>query len=104
MKNACVSDGSARAGAALFSELRDAVFARVAQRSIRNIARSLFAHLHELDLKFHLTKQTGSLSKAIDRGTRGINFVFRALVFNIVPTALEVTMVSSLLVSRAFLQ
>uniref|UniRef100_H2XQT6 Iron-sulfur clusters transporter ABCB7, mitochondrial n=1 Tax=Ciona intestinalis TaxID=7719 RepID=H2XQT6_CIOIN len=89
--------GGARMTTALFNELRDAVFARVAQRSIRNIARQLFAHLHNLDLKFHLSRQTGAVSKAVDRGTRGINFLFRALVFNIVPTIFEVSLVSSIL-------
>ncbi|XP_076818957.1 iron-sulfur clusters transporter ABCB7, mitochondrial-like [Clavelina lepadiformis] len=89
--------GGARAGAALFNELRDAVFAKVAQRSIRNIAKNLFQHLHSLDMKFHLSRHTGGLSKAIDRGTRGINFVLRALIFNIIPTTLEVSLVTSIL-------
>ena len=88
-----------RAGAFLCSELRDAVFAKVSQRSIRNIAGNLFEHLHSLDLRFHLNRQTGALSKAIDRGTRGLNFILRAFVFNIVPTIVEVTMVSTILVS-----
>ena len=63
-------DGISRAGAAFFNELRNAVFAKVAQNSIRTIARNSFLHLHKMDLSFHLSKQTGSLSKAIDRGTR----------------------------------
>ena len=63
-------DGLARAGAAGFNELRNAVFAKVAQNSIRTIARNAFLHLHKMDLSFHLAKQTGALSKAIDRGTR----------------------------------
>jgi len=89
--------GTAKAGASACNELRDAVFASVAQRSIRNVARSLFQHLHTLDLKFHLDRQTGGLSKAIDRGTRGINFALRAVVFHIIPTALEVSLVSGIL-------
>lgn len=92
-----VGYGAARVGASLCNELRDAVFAKVAQRSLREIARQLFSHLHSLDMRFHMARQTGALSKAIDRGTRGINFVFRALVFNIVPTIFEVTLVSSIL-------
>ncbi len=66
----CFADGLARAGAAGFNELRNAVFAKVAQNSIRTIAKKAFLHLHKLDLSFHLSKQTGALSKAIDRGTR----------------------------------
>lgn len=63
-------DGTARAGASLFNELRNAVFAKVAHDSIRRVAKSVFLHLHNLDLSFHLSRQTGALSKAIDRGTR----------------------------------
>uniref|UniRef100_A0A1I8EB82 Iron-sulfur clusters transporter ABCB7, mitochondrial n=1 Tax=Wuchereria bancrofti TaxID=6293 RepID=A0A1I8EB82_WUCBA len=90
-------NGAARSGSALFNELRNAVFARVAQYSIRSIARQIFLHLHSLDLSFHLSRQTGGISKAIDRGTRGMAFVQSALVFNVVPTAIEVGMVSGLL-------
>ncbi|EAT41625.1 AAEL006717-PA [Aedes aegypti] len=89
--------GIARAGAAGFNELRNAVFARVAQHSIRKIATNVFLHLHNLDLQFHLSKQTGALSKTIDRGSRGINFVLTAMVFNIVPTVFELALVSSIL-------
>ena len=85
--------GIARAGALGFSELRNAVFAKVAQRSIRKIARNVFTHLHNLDLSFHLNRQTGALSKTIDRGSRGISFVLTALVFNVIPTILELSMV-----------
>ncbi|XP_074649596.1 iron-sulfur clusters transporter ABCB7, mitochondrial-like [Tubulanus polymorphus] len=92
-----VGYGMARAGASLFNELRNAVFAKVAHNSIRTVARNVFLHLHNLDLKFHLSRQTGALSKAIDRGTRGINFVMSALVFNVGPTIFEVALVSSLL-------
>ncbi|XP_055629737.1 iron-sulfur clusters transporter ABCB7, mitochondrial isoform X2 [Toxorhynchites rutilus septentrionalis] len=89
--------GIARAGAAAFNELRNAVFARVAQHSIRKIATNVFLHLHNLDLQFHLSKQTGALSKTIDRGSRGINFVLTAMVFNVVPTIFELALVSSIL-------
>lgn len=89
--------GAARLGAAGFNELRNAVFARVAQHSIRKIATNVFVHLHNLDLAFHLNKQTGALSKTIDRGSRGINFVLTAMVFNVVPTAFELALVSSIL-------
>ncbi|KAM3911796.1 iron-sulfur clusters transporter ABCB7, mitochondrial [Leptodactylus fuscus] len=89
--------GASRAGAALFNELRNAVFGKVAQSSIRRIAKNVFLHLHNLDLGFHLSRQTGALSKAIDRGTRGISFVLSALVFNLGPTMFEVLLVSSIL-------
>ncbi|KAM6426926.1 iron-sulfur clusters transporter ABCB7, mitochondrial [Liasis olivaceus] len=89
--------GISRAGAALFNEARNAVFGKVAQSSIRRIARNVFLHLHNLDLGFHLSRQTGALSKAIDRGTRGISFVLSALVFNLGPTLFEVALVSGIL-------
>ncbi|CAK1552737.1 unnamed protein product [Leptosia nina] len=89
--------GLARATAAGFNELRNAVFARVAQHSIRRLACNVFSHLHSLDLGFHLSRQTGALSKTIDRGSRAINFVLSAMVFNIVPTAFELALVSSIL-------
>lgn len=89
--------GVARASASGLNELRNAVFARVAQNSIRRLAKNVFLHLHSLDLRFHLNRQTGALSKAIDRGTRGINFVLSSLVFNVVPTIVEVALVASIL-------
>ncbi|CAB1337588.1 unnamed protein product, partial [Coregonus sp. 'balchen'] len=85
--------GVSRAGSALFNELRNAV----AQNSIRRIAKNVFLHLHSLDLGFHLSRQTGALSKAIDRGTRGISFVLSAIVFNLGPTVLEMGLVSAIL-------
>nr|XP_015206565.1 PREDICTED: ATP-binding cassette sub-family B member 7, mitochondrial [Lepisosteus oculatus] len=89
--------GVSRACAALFNEMRNAVFGKVAQSSIRRIAKNVFLHLHNLDLGFHLSRQTGALSKAIDRGTRGISFVLSALVFNLGPTVFEVALVSGIL-------
>ena len=89
--------GAARAGSSLFNELRNSVFAKVAGESIRRVAVNVFSHLHQLDLQYHLNKQTGALSRSIDRGSRGINFVLTSLVFNVVPTAFEVVLVSSLL-------
>ena len=64
------SDGAARLSASLFNELRNAVFAKVAQSSIRRVARTTFLHLHSLDLSYHLSRQTGAMSRAVDRGTR----------------------------------
>ncbi|KOC70536.1 ATP-binding cassette sub-family B member 7, mitochondrial [Habropoda laboriosa] len=92
-----VGYGIARASAAGFSELRNAVFAKVAQHSIRKIARNVFLHLHNLDMAFHLSRQTGALSKTIDRGSRGINFVLSAMVFNVMPTVFELSLVSTVL-------
>jgi len=92
-----VGYGIARAGASACNELRNAIFAKVAQSSIRRVSKNVFLHLHNLDLSFHLARQTGALSKAIDRGSRGINFVLSALVFNVVPLAFEVSLVTSLL-------
>ncbi|MEE6497107.1 hypothetical protein FKM82_002602, partial [Ascaphus truei] len=89
--------GLSRASSALFNELRNAVFGKVAQNSIRRVAKNVFLHLHNLDLGFHLSRQTGALSKAIDRGTRGISFVLSALVFNLGPTMFEVLLVSCIL-------
>ncbi|CAI9584157.1 unnamed protein product [Staurois parvus] len=84
--------------------MRNAVFGKVAQSSIRRIAKNVFLHLHNLDLGFHLSRQTGALSKAIDRGTRGISFVLSALVFNLGPTMFEVFLVSSILYYKCGVQ
>ncbi|KAI1294881.1 Iron-sulfur clusters transporter ABCB7, mitochondrial [Halotydeus destructor] len=92
-----VGYGVARAGSSLLGELRNAVFAKVAHDSIRRVSRKVFEHLHVMDMNFHLSRQTGALSKAIDRGSRGINFILQALVFNVVPTIFEVALVSSIL-------
>ncbi|KAK0425532.1 hypothetical protein QR680_009248 [Steinernema hermaphroditum] len=91
-----IAYGMARAGSSLFNEMRNAVFAKVAQHSIRSIAQRIFLHLHNLDLSFHLGRKTGALSKAVDRGTRGMSFVLNALVFNVVPTIVEVSMVTGI--------
>ena len=63
-------DGGARIGSSLFNDLRNAVFAKVAQASIRRVAKTTFLHLHSLDLNYHLSRQTGAMSRAVDRGTR----------------------------------
>lgn len=89
--------GAARAGSSLFNELRNSIFAKVASDSIRRVAVNVFSHLHQLDLAYHLNRQTGALSRSIDRGSRGINFVLSSLVFNVVPTIVEVALVSSIL-------
>ena len=85
-----------------FAELRDAVFAKVAQRAIRAVALSTFRHLHNLALRFHLERQTGGLSRAIERGTKGIDFLLTFMLFNIIPTLLEIRL--GVWDSLAFLQ
>ncbi|MSP83503.1 MAG: ABC transporter ATP-binding protein/permease [Alphaproteobacteria bacterium] len=80
-----------------FAELRDAVFAKVAQRAIRRTALATFRHLHALSLAFHLDRQTGGLSRAIDRGVKGIEWLLSFMLFNIVPTLLEIAMVGAVL-------
>ncbi|GJE89843.1 ABC transporter ATP-binding protein/permease [Phanerochaete sordida] len=89
--------GAARIGATLFGELLNAVFANVGQRAVRKVARETFEHLLNLDLKFHLSRQTGGLTRAIDRGTKGITFILQAIVFRIAPTALEISLVCGIL-------
>eukprot|EP01125_Pyxidicula_operculata_P017539 TRINITY_DN613_c0_g7_i1.p1 TRINITY_DN613_c0_g7~~TRINITY_DN613_c0_g7_i1.p1 ORF type:complete len:668 (-),score=122.63 TRINITY_DN613_c0_g7_i1:12-2015(-) len=89
--------GAARTGAVLFQELRNALFAVVTQNAIRDIATKTYLNLLNMDLKFHLSRDTGALSRAIDRGTRGISFVLMSLLFNIVPTILEIGLVSAIL-------
>lgn len=89
--------GGARIGAVVSQELRNAVFSSVAQKAIRRVATKTFGHLLNLDLSFHLTKQTGGLTRAIDRGTKGISFLLTSMVFHLVPTALEIGMVCGIL-------
>jgi ATP-binding cassette subfamily B protein len=80
-----------------FGELRDAVFASVQQRTVRTAALRTFEHLHRLSLRFHLDRQTGGLSRIMDRGTSGIEEVLRLAVFNILPTLIEVVLVTAVL-------
>ncbi|KAK7682571.1 Iron-sulfur clusters transporter atm1, mitochondrial [Cerrena zonata] len=89
--------GAARIGSTLFSELLNAVFARVGQNAVRRVARETFEHLLNLDLKFHLSRHTGGLTRAIDRGTKGITFILQAVLFRVVPTALEISLVCGIL-------
>ncbi|MFS7987182.1 putative ABC-type Cd(2+) transporter [Helianthus anomalus] len=89
--------GIARTGASAFNELRTAVFSKVALRTIRSVSRKVFTHLHQLDLRYHLSRETGALNRIIDRGSRAINFILSAMVFNVVPTILEISLVSGIL-------
>lgn len=92
--------GLARLSSSLFGELRDALFARVTQGAIRRIATRLFEHLFGLSMRFHLQRQTGGLSRDIERGTKGIGFLLNFTVFNILPTLLEIAMVAAVLLWR----
>ncbi|XP_043701529.1 ABC transporter B family member 25, mitochondrial [Telopea speciosissima] len=89
--------GIARAGASACNELRNAVFSKVAFRTIRIVSKKVFSHLLDLDLQYHLSRQTGALNRIIDRGSRAINFILLSMVFNVVPTILEISMVSGIL-------
>ena len=71
-----------------------ALLSQITQGAIRDAATKVFTHLHALDLRFHLSRQTGALNKVIDRGTRGINFILSSMVFNVAPTILEVALVA----------
>ncbi len=89
-----VGYGLVRLASSGFAELRDAVFAAVQQRTARRLALQTFHHLHRLSLRFHLERQTGGLSRVIERGQNGIQSVLRLAVFNIVPTLLELGLVT----------
>jgi ABC-type multidrug transport system fused ATPase/permease subunit len=92
-----VGYGLLRVASSVFGELRDAVFTKVQARAARRIALQVFTHLHALSLRFHLDRQTGGVSRIIERGTRGINFVLDFMLFNIIPTIFEILMVSVIL-------
>ena len=89
--------GAARLASQAFGELRDAAFAKVGQHALRTVALQVFRHLHGLSLAFHLDRRTGGLSRAIERGTKGIDFLLRFSLFNILPTLLELSLVSGVL-------
>ncbi|QIZ76495.1 ABCB family ABC transporter ATP-binding protein/permease [Ferrimonas lipolytica] len=92
-----VAYGVVRFANVLFGELRDTLFGRVTERAMRRVGLKVFSHLHNLDLAFHLNRQTGGLSREIERGVNGISFLMRFMVFNIGPTLLEVGLVIGLL-------
>ena len=89
--------GIVRFANVLFGQLRDTLFGRVTERAMRRVGYKVFAHLHALDLAFHLDRRTGGLSRDIERGVNGISFLMRFMVFNIVPTFLEFGLVIGLL-------
>jgi len=92
-----VAYGLLRFGSVFFAEARDAVFSRITERAMRRMVLRVFRHLHSLELEFHLSRQTGGISRDIDRGGNGFGFLMRMLVFNIVPTLIELGMVAAIL-------
>jgi ABC-type transport system involved in Fe-S cluster assembly fused permease/ATPase subunit len=92
-----VAYGAARVMSQGFNELRNGVFAKVSQRAIRQLALRAFRHVHALSLRYHLERRTGGLSRAIERGTAGIDFLLSFMLFNVVPTLLEILLVCAIL-------
>jgi ATP-binding cassette subfamily B protein len=92
--------GLLRFSTTLFAELRDVVFVRVAQRAVRRVALEVFRHLHSLSLRFHLERQTGGVSRDIERGTRGISTLLSYLLFSIIPVILEFALVAAVLLAK----
>src|SRR6266851_3335233 len=92
--------GILRFSTTLFAELRDVVFVRVTQRAIRRVALTVFRHMHSLSLRFHLERQTGGVSRDIERGTRGISTLLTYMLFSIVPVILEFSLVAVILLTK----
>lgn len=89
-----VAYGLARVGQVAFQELRDAIFVRVGQRALRRLALETFTHIHRLSLRYHITRKTGGLSRIIERGVKGVDFLLRFMLFSIGPLFLELVMVA----------
>ncbi|MEP7247610.1 MAG: ABC transporter transmembrane domain-containing protein, partial [Gammaproteobacteria bacterium] len=92
--------GALRLSTTLFAELRDIVFVRVTKRAIRRVALQVFRHLHSLSLRFHLERQTGGVSRDIERGTRGISTLMSYMLFSIIPVILEFGLVAAVLLTK----
>src|SRR5437763_13239018 len=92
--------GLLRLSTTLFTELREFLFAKVTQRAVRTIALEVFRHLHALSLRFHLARQTGGLTRDVERGQRGISTLVSFALFSILPTLVEIVLVSAILVAR----
>jgi ATP-binding cassette subfamily B protein len=95
-----VAYGALRLSTTFFTELREYLFAKVTQRAVRRIALEVFGHLHALSLRFHLARQTGGLTRDVERGQRGISTLISFTLFSILPTAVEIGLVSAILVAR----
>ncbi|MBC7857472.1 MAG: ABC transporter ATP-binding protein/permease, partial [Burkholderiaceae bacterium] len=97
---ALLAYGALRLSTTLFTELREFLFARVTQRAVRTIALKVFRHLHALSLRFHLNRQTGGMTRDIERGTRGVGSLISYTLFNILPTLVEISLVLGYLVTH----
>jgi ATP-binding cassette subfamily B protein len=97
---ALVAYGALRLSTTVFTELREFLFARVTQRAVRTIALQVFGHLHALSLRFHLNRQTGGMTRDIERGTRGVSSLIAYTLFNILPTLVEITLVLGYLITH----
>ena len=95
-----VAYGLLRLSTTLFAELRDIVFVKVTQRAMRKVALNVFRHLHALSLRFHLDRQTGGVTRDIERGTRGISTLLSYALFSVIPIVLEITLVTVLLAAK----
>jgi ATP-binding cassette subfamily B protein len=91
-----IAYGVARLGTVAFGELRDVIFLRVGQRALRKLALETFTHIHRLSMRYHITRKTGGLSRIIERGVKGVDFLLRFMLLSIGPLILELTMVSVL--------
>ena len=91
-----VAYGVARLGAVAFNELRDAIFVRVGQRALRQLALETFTHIHRLSMRYHITRKTGGLSRVIERGVKGVDFLLRFMLFSIGPLILELLLVAGI--------
>ncbi len=91
-----VAYGLARLGNTAFQELRDAIFVRVGQRALRKLALETFEHIHALSMRYHITRKTGGLSRIIERGVKGVDFLLRFMIFSIGPLILELAMVAAI--------
>lgn len=91
-----IAYGIARLSAVGFGELRDAIFVRVGQRALRKLALETFTHIHRLSMRYHITRKTGGLSRIIERGVKGVDFLLRWMLFSVVPLILELSMVAVL--------
>ncbi|WP_323006969.1 ABC transporter ATP-binding protein/permease [Pseudorhodobacter sp.] len=89
-----IAYGIARLGAVGFGELRDAIFVRVGQRALRKLALETFTHIHRLSMRYHITRKTGGLSRVIERGVKGVDFLLRFMLFSVGPLILELSMVA----------
>ncbi|NNG12113.1 MAG: metal ABC transporter permease, partial [Halobacteria archaeon] len=92
--------GALRLASSLFNELRDAVFARVRHGATRSISVKVLDHLHRLSLRYHLERKTGGLSRDIERGTRSVSSLLNYMVFSLLPTLVEITLIAAILLSR----